>query len=48
MAVAPMVMDVLKRYYVGALAASDDSNGSVSARSKQNQVFAKFSYAFSN
>ena len=36
------------RYYVGALAASDDSNGSVRARSKQNQIFAKISYAFSN
>jgi hypothetical protein len=36
------------RYYVGGLAASDDSNGSVRARSKQNQIFAKISYAFSN
>lgn len=36
------------RYYVGALAASDDSNGSVRAKSKENQIFAKISYAFSD
>lgn len=36
------------RYYVGVFTGSDESNGPIHQDSRQNQIFAKISYAFSN